>query len=122
VEALLNDHTKVVYKSIDGVHLPEGYNGLGTRNLIYMLLQLQSFHKEYRTREPRPTSHLIFIEEPEAHLHPQMQEVFIAQLQKAVKELSKEYPDQPEWKVQFVITTHSPHVANAATFEAVAIS
>ncbi|QWT21250.1 ATP-dependent endonuclease [Bacillus sp. NP157] len=119
VEALLNDHTRVVYRSMDGVHLPEGYNGLGTRNLIYMLLQLQSFHKEYRTKEPRPTSHLIFVEEPEAHLHPQMQEVFIAQLQKAVKELSKEYPDQPEWKVQFVITTHSPHVANAATFEAV---
>lgn len=119
VEALLNDHTKVVYRSMDGVHLPEGYNGLGTRNLIYMLLQLQSFHKEYRTREPRPTSHLIFVEEPEAHLHPQMQEVFIAQLQKAVKELSKEYQDQPPWKVQFVITTHSPHVANAATFEAV---
>lgn len=119
VEALLNDHTKVVYRSMDGVHLPEGYNGLGTRNLIYMLLQLQSFHKEYRTKEPRPTSHLIFVEEPEAHLHPQMQEVFIAQLQKAVKELSKEYPEQPEWKVQFVITTHSPHVANAATFEAV---
>lgn len=119
VEALLNDHTKVVYASNDGVHLPEGYNGLGTRNLIYMLLQLQSFHKEYRARETRPNTHLIFIEEPEAHLHPQMQEVFIAQLQKAVAKLSEGYPDEPAWKVQFVITTHSPHVANAATFEAV---
>ncbi|RHZ91564.1 ATP-dependent endonuclease [Cereibacter sphaeroides] len=119
VEALLNDHTKVVYASDDGVHLPEGYNGLGTRNLIYMLLQLQSFHKEYRARETRPNTHLIFIEEPEAHLHPQMQEVFIAQLHKAVAKLSEEYPDEPAWKVQFVITTHSPHVANAATFEAV---
>lgn len=119
VEALLNDHTKVVYASNDGVHLPEGYNGLGTRNLIYMLLQLQSFHKEYRARETRPNTHLIFIEEPEAHLHPQMQEVFIAQLQKAVAKLSEQYPGEPAWKVQFVITTHSPHVANAATFEAV---
>lgn len=119
VEALLNDHTRIVYASNDGVHLPEGYNGLGTRNLIYMLLQLQSFHKEYRARETRPNTHLIFIEEPEAHLHPQMQEVFIAQLQKAVAKLSEGYPDEPAWKVQFVITTHSPHVANAATFEAV---
>lgn len=119
VEALLNDHTKVVYASNDGVHLPEGYNGLGTRNLIYMLLQLQSFHKEYRARETRPNTHLIFIEEPEAHLHPQMQEVFIAQLHKAVAKLSDGYPNEPAWKVQFVITTHSPHVANAATFEAV---
>lgn len=119
VEALLNDHTKVVYASADGVHLPEGYNGLGTRNLIYMLLQLQTYHKEYRARATRPMTHLIFIEEPEAHLHPQMQEVFIAQLQAAVAELSKTYPSEPAWKVQFVITTHSPHVANAATFEAV---
>ena len=48
VESLLSGHTKVVYSGVDGVHLPEGYNGLGTRNLIYMLLQLASYHKIYR--------------------------------------------------------------------------
>lgn len=119
VEALLSDHTKVVYAGTDGVHLPEGYNGLGTRNLIYMLLQLESYHKTYRAKPTRPVSHLIFIEEPEAHLHPQMQEVFINQLNIAIKKLSAMYPNEPTWKVQFVITTHSPHVANAASFEAV---
>lgn len=119
VEALLSDHTRVVYAGTDGVHLPEGYNGLGTRNLIYMLLQLESYHKIYRAKPTRPVTHLIFIEEPEAHLHPQMQEVFINQLNIAIKKLSATYPDEPAWKVQFVITTHSPHVANAASFEAV---
>lgn len=119
VEALLSDHTKVVYAGADGVHLPEGYNGLGTRNLIYMLLQLESYHKTYRAKATRPVTHLIFIEEPEAHLHPQMQEVFINQLNAAIGKLSASYPDEPAWKVQFVITTHSPHVANAASFEAV---
>jgi putative ATP-dependent endonuclease of OLD family len=119
VEALLSDHTKMVYAGADGVHLPEGYNGLGTRNLIYMLLQLESYHKIYRAKSTRPVAHLIFIEEPEAHLHPQMQEVFINQLNIAIKRLSDTYPDEPTWKVQFVITTHSPHVANAASFEAV---
>jgi predicted ATP-dependent endonuclease of OLD family len=119
VEALLSDHTKVVYTGTDGVHLPEGYNGLGTRNLIYMLLQLESYHKIYRARPTRPVTHLIFIEEPEAHLHPQMQEVFISQLNAAIGKLSASYPDEPAWKVQFIITTHSPHVANAAPFEAV---
>lgn len=119
VEALLSDHTKVVYTGTDGVHLPEGYNGLGTRNLIYMLLQLESYHKTYRAKATRPVTHLIFIEEPEAHLHPQMQEVFINQLNIAIGKLSASYPDEPAWKVQFVITTHSPHVANAASFEAV---
>jgi predicted ATP-dependent endonuclease of OLD family len=119
VEALLSDHTKVVYAGADGVHLPEGYNGLGTRNLIYMLLQLESYHKAYRAKATRPATHLIFIEEPEAHLHPQMQEVFINQLNAAIGKLSASYPDEPAWNVQFVITTHSPHVANAASFEAV---
>jgi predicted ATP-dependent endonuclease of OLD family len=119
VEALLSDHTKVVYAGKDGMHLPEGYNGLGTRNLIYMLLQLESYHKIYRAKATRPVTHLIFIEEPEAHLHPQMQEVFINQLNLAIGKLSASYPDEPKWKVQFVITTHSPHVANAASFEAV---
>lgn len=119
VEALLSDHTRVVYTGTDGVHLPEGYNGLGTRNLIYMLLQLESYHKTYRAKATRPATHLIFIEEPEAHLHPQMQEVFINQLNVAIGKLSASYPNEPAWKVQFVITTHSPHVANAASFEAV---
>lgn len=119
VEALLSDHTKVVYTGTDGVHLPEGYNGLGTRNLIYMLLQLESYHKAYRAKATRPTTHLIFIEEPEAHLHPQMQEVFISQLNAAIGKLSASYPEEAAWNVQFIITTHSPHVANAASFEAV---
>lgn len=119
VEALLSDHTKVVYTGTDGVHLPEGYNGLGTRNLIYMLLQLESYHKAYRAKATRPATHLIFIEEPEAHLHPQMQEVFISQLNAAIGKLSASYPKESAWNVQFVITTHSPHVANAASFEAV---
>jgi predicted ATP-dependent endonuclease of OLD family len=119
VEALLSDHTKVVYTGTDGVHLPEGYNGLGTRNLIYMLLQLESYHKTYRAKTTRPATHLIFIEEPEAHLHPQMQEVFINQLNAAIGKLSTSYPDEAAWNVQFVITTHSPHVANTASFEAV---
>lgn len=119
VDALLSDHTKIVYASADGVNLPEGYNGLGTRNLIYMLLQLESYHKLYRARVTRPATHLIFVEEPEAHLHPQMQEVFISQLNAAVGKLSLKYPNEPAWQVQFVITTHSSHVANAAPFEAI---
>ncbi|MBP6132425.1 ATP-dependent endonuclease [Thauera sp.] len=118
VVSLLSEHTKVFYTGAHGVHLPEGYNGLGARNLIYILLQLLSFHKSFRTTPTLPAVHLIFIEEPEAHLHPQMQEVFIKQLNAAVQVFSAEYPDQ-EWPVQFVVTTHSSHIANAAPFDAV---
>jgi len=119
VVSLLTDHTKIFYAGTHGINLPEGYNGLGTRNLIYMLLQLETFHKAYRASATRPAVYLVFIEEPEAHLHPQMQEVFIGQLRAAVSALSAKYPSEPEWQVQFVVSTHSPHVANAASFEAV---
>jgi putative ATP-dependent endonuclease of OLD family len=119
VASLLSEHTKVFYTGAHGVNLPEGYNGLGTRNLIYILLQLLTFHKGFRARPTLPGVHLIFIEEPEAHLHPQMQEVFIKQLTDAVATFSKDYPRDSEWPVQFVVTTHSSHVANAATFDAI---
>lgn len=119
VETLLNDNTKILYAGLDGVHLPEGYNGLGTRNLIYILLQLEALHKAYRSEATRPVTHLVFIEEPEAHLHPQMQEVFIAQLANAVETLSANYPSEPLWQAQFVVSTHSSHLANAAQFDAI---
>ena len=119
VESLLKEHTRVYYTGQHGVHLPEGYNGLGTRNLIYILLQLLTFHKAYRASPTLPGVHLIFIEEPEAHLHPQMQEVFIKQLAAAVATFSRDYPEGPNWPVQFVVSTHSSHLANAASFEAI---
>lgn len=119
VESLLTDNTRILYTGADGVHLPEGYNGLGTRNLIYILLQLEALHKAYRGSAMRPATHLVFIEEPEAHLHPQMQEVFIGQLNAAVATLSKKYPGEPVWQAQFIVSTHSSHLANAAQFDAI---
>lgn len=119
VESLLSDNTRIHYSGADGVHLPEGYNGLGTRNLIYILLQLEALHKDYRSKPSSPGTHLVFIEEPEAHLHPQMQEVFINQLTAAVAKLSEKYKGEPAWQVQFLVSTHSSHLANAAEFDAI---
>lgn len=119
VKRLLSNHTKVRYAGYSGVQLPESYNGLGARNLIFILLQLVGFYKAYRAEPKAAGVHLIFIEEPEAHLHPQMQEVFIRQLSIIAEKLNKEQPESIPWPVQFVVSTHSSHVANEAGFEAI---
>ncbi len=117
VSKLLSNHTKVRYIGADGIHLPETYNGLGTRNIILILLQLREFFKLYLAMEPRPAVHLVFIEEPEVHLHPQMQEVFI----RKIADIATAFKDEvgEVWPVQFVVSTHSSHVANEAHFEAI---
>ncbi len=119
VRKLLSNFTKVRYAGYSGVALPESYNGLGARNLIFILLQLAGFYKAFRAEAVAPGVHLIFIEEPEAHLHPQMQEVFIRQLAKTAQLLVESSEDKTPWPVQFVVSTHSSHVANEAGFESI---
>lgn len=117
VEQLLSNHTTVGYLGVNGVNLPESYNGLGPRNLIFILLKLFEFFKEFRNRQPASGIHLIFIEEPEAHLHPQMQNVFIRKLVEIRNLFATTYNNGNPWPVQFVVTTHSSHIANEATFD-----
>ena len=120
VQQLLSNHTTVTYSGPipEGVNLPESYNGLGSRNLIFILLKLFELFREFTTRQPQSGVHLIFIEEPDAHLHPQMQSAFIRQLNRIRAMFESEYNDDNAWPVQFVVTTHSSHIANEASFDA----
>jgi predicted ATP-dependent endonuclease of OLD family len=83
--------------------LPEQYNGLGL-NLIFMIVQVLGFHAQWQaTEHDRPPVHLIIIEEPEAHLHAQVQQVFIRKIRQLVD------ADQVAG-TQFIVTTHSSHI------------
>ncbi len=88
--------------------LPERYSGLGFKNLIYMVVQLLDLHAQWMDIEDnRPPLHLLFIEEPEAHLDTQLQQVFI---RKVIDILEIVGDDRAHYTSQLVVTTHSPHI------------
>ncbi|SEB00988.1 Predicted ATP-dependent endonuclease of the OLD family, contains P-loop ATPase and TOPRIM domains [Flavobacterium gillisiae] len=119
ISNILESHTKIRYAQGNNLFLPETYNGLGSRNLIYILFQLFEFFREYQSRSISNSLDIIFIEEPEAHLHPQMQQIFIRKLDEIAKEFSRTLNGGIAWPVQFVVTTHSTHIANEAKFESI---
>lgn len=87
--------------------LPDSYNGLGFKNLIYMVVEILDAQARWATMENRPPLHLIFVEEPEAHLHAQLQQVFIRNI---LELLTIAEDDGSIFDSQMVITTHSPHI------------
>ena len=113
----LKGTTDLVYTEADATHsLPEAYNGLGFKNLILMAVQLRDFQVQWAmTEEDRPLCHVIFIEEPEVHLHVQVQQTFIGNMWSILDELAKKEQITP----QLVVTTHSSHILNSVDFEKV---
>lgn len=102
------------------LRLPEDYNGLGYRNLISMLFRLVQFRDEWQRKykASKPESiieplQLVLIEEPEAHLHAQAQQVFI---KKAYEILRTDISEPDQLTTQLVVSTHSSHIAYETPF------
>ena len=95
---ILNDSSEVIYGS-DIEQLPEYLNGLGHMNILYLLLNMEIKRSNFIANNK--DIKLLFIEEPEAHTHPQLQYIFA----RKVGEIIKDMPG-----VQAIITTHSPHI------------
>lgn len=107
------------------LRLPENNNGLGYQNLISMIFRLMSFRDSWMRVGKAAAGngeaaieplHLVLVEEPEAHLHAQVQQVFINK----AYEVLRAHPDLKGSKMlrtQLVVSTHSSHVAHEVGFD-----
>ena len=107
------------------LRLPEANNGLGYQNLISIIFKLMSFRdawmrlgKDSKRAEEMAIEplHLVLVEEPEAHLHVQVQQVFINKAYSVLRR-HKDLGDNPKLRTQLVVSTHSSHVAHETEYE-----
>jgi len=120
---LLKGNTTVMYDHNEDCSLPENYNGLGYLNLISMIFDIELLVNDFRrgnsiNEEPADIN-LLFIEEPEAHTHPQMQYVFIKNIKDILKEASegKDEKGVKKFQLQTLITSHSSHITSESKFD-----
>lgn len=83
-------------------------NGLGFNNLIYMAVVLSEL-----ALNTEAAYCALIVEEPEAHLHPQLQAVLLQYLK------TVEMPEKGQRAVQVFVTSHSPNFAALADIDSI---
>lgn len=106
--------------------LPEKYNGLGYQNLISMVLKLIRFRYDWMREKKAnnsesqknaiPPLQLVLVEEPEAHLHAQVQQVFANKAYSILRNHER-LGDSEKFTTQMIISTHSSHIAHEISFD-----
>ena len=105
--------------------LPEKYNGLGYQNLISMVFSLIRFRDEWMRvgkaakRQSNDETiieplHIVLIEEPEAHLHAQVQQVFIKKAYQVLR--ANDRLKNGQLNTHLIVSTHSSHIAHELDF------
>lgn len=109
----------------DSLSLPEKYNGLGYQNLISMVFKLIRYRDEWmrvgkaaQNNDAQDVAieplHIVLVEEPEAHLHAQVQQVFIKKAYKVLRNHSA--ITDLSLSTQMIVSTHSSHIAHELDF------
>lgn len=104
------------YKYVEGHnHIPEQQFGLGYTNLMMIIADLITYMEKYPENSFNSQINLIAIEEPETYMHPQMQELFIKNINEMITSLLEN--KNKHVNSQIIITTHSPHILNSKIHE-----
>ncbi len=109
IDDQIKNQTRLSYSSGTSTEsLPSTHNGLGYKNLIKMEFMLAAFARDVATYG-KACIPILFIEEPESHMHPQMQHAFADYLETFLSKISNVH-------IQTFLTSHSPHIANTMDF------
>lgn len=109
IDDQIKNHTSLSYRFKDDKEsLPETYNGLGYKNLIKIEFLLATFANNIE-KHSTASIPLLFIEEPESHMHPQMQTVFANYLEDFLGKISSV-------DIQVFMTSHSSYITNSVEF------
>lgn len=109
IDDQIKNQTQLSYRAgTSKESLPSNYNGLGYKNLIKMEFLLAAFAKKIE-KNGAACIPLLFIEEPESHMHPQMQHAFAEYLEAFLEKITSV-------GIQTLLTSHSAHIANTMFF------
>lgn len=95
----------------NGNYIPEDQFGLGYKNLMKIIGQLIDYIEKYDLEKIHHKVNIICVEEPENYMHPQMQELFIKNIDDALNLLL--HKTKKEINSQLILTTHSSHILNS---------
>lgn len=112
---LLSDNTNLSYRQGEDCSLPETYNGLGYLNLIGILFEIETKIQEFF--EQPADINLLYIEEPEAHTHPQLQYIFIRNIKQHITTHRNKLLKDRNKQLQIIITSHSSHIVSECNFD-----
>ena len=109
--SLLKDNTLFTYEN-NSIALPEDHNGLGYMNLFSIIFSINN--KIDKLAEKDALINILYLEEPEAHTHPQMQYVFIEHIKKVLSDHTKKSNLK---NLQTIMSSHSPQMVSMCDFE-----
>ena len=102
----------IIYEYQEGNNnIPESQFGMGYTNLMVIIAKIVDYIELYSEKDINGSVNILCIEEPESFMHPQMQELFIKNISKAIATLLDKKQQLDTF--QIIITTHSTHILNS---------